>query len=190
MPIGGGTPTQVTPVGPSYLHGWSPDGRLLAFTWQRGGDYDVYVVPAAGGPETRLTTSPGLDDGPEFTPDCRWIYFNSARTGRMQIWRMRPDGSGQEQLTFDDLNNWFPHVSPDGRSMVFITYGPEVRADDHPWYKRVYLRMLPLDGGTPRVIAYLYGGQGTINVNSWSPDRRRVAFVSNTGAFDAGARVR
>ena len=99
----------------------------------------------------------------------------------MQVWRMRPDGSGQEQLTFDDFNNWFPHVSPDGTRVVFITYGPEVAPDDHPWYKRVYLRTMPLDGGAPRVVAYVYGGQGSMNVNSWAPDSRRLAFVSNSG---------
>ncbi len=181
VPAGGGTARQVTPTGPSYLHGWSPDGKLLVFTGERGGDFDIYAVPAAGGPEKRLTTAPGLDDGSEFTPDGKWIYFNSTRSGRMQVWRMRPDGSGQEQLTFDDFNNWFPHVSPDGKQVVFITYGPEVAPDDHPWYKRVYLRTMPLDGGSPRVVAYVYGGQGSMNVNSWAPDSRRLAFVSNSG---------
>ena len=100
----------------------------------------------------------------------------------MQVWRMRPDGREQEQLTNDDFNNWFPHVSPDGKSIVFITYGPEIRPDDHPWYKRVYLRMMPIDGGKPTVVAYVYGGQGSLNVNSWAPDSRRIAFVSNSGS--------
>ena len=181
VPVVGGTPKQITPAGPSYLHGWSPDGRFLAFTGQRNGDFDIYLVPSGGGPEQRLTTAAGLDDGPEFTPDGRWIYFNSARTGRMQVWRMRPDGSHQEQLTFDDFNNWFPHVSPDGRTIVFITYGPEVRADDHPWYKRVYIRKMPRDGRPPSVVAYVYGGQGSMNVNSWAPDSKAIAFVSNSG---------
>jgi TolB protein len=183
VPVGGGTATQITPVGPSYLHGWSPDGASLVFTGQRDGDFDIFLVPAGGGFERRLTSSPGLDDGPEFTPDGQWIYFNSARTGRMQVWRMKPDGSGQAQVTFDDYNNWFPHVSPDGRSIVFITYGPEIPAADHPWYKRVYLRRMRLDGGAPTVIAYVYGGQGTMNVNSWAPDNKRIAFVSNSGGF-------
>ncbi|RPJ84058.1 MAG: biopolymer transporter TolR [Acidobacteria bacterium] len=183
VPVGGGTPKQITPVGPSYLHGWSPDGRFLAFTGQRDGDFDIYLVPSGGGPEKRLTTTPGLDDGPEFSPDGKWVYFNSTRTGRMQLWRMRPDGSGQEQLTFDDFNNWFPHVSPDGKSIVFITYGPEVRPDDHPWYKRVYLRKMPSEGGKPTVVAYVYGGQGSMNVNSWAPDSNNMAFVSNSGEF-------
>ena len=183
VPVGGGTPVQITPTGPSYLHGWSPDGKYLAFTGQRNGEFDVYLVPSGGGPEQRLTSAPGLDDGPEFTPDGRWIYFNSARTGRMQVWRMRPDGSQQEQLTFDNFNNWFPHVSPDGRSIVFITYGPEIAPDDHPWYKRVYVRRMPVEGGTPAVAAYVYGGQGSLNVNSWSPDSKAIAFVSNSGSF-------
>jgi TolB protein len=183
VPVGGGTPAQITPVGPSYLHGWSPDGKFLAFTGQRSGDFDIYLIPSGGGSETRLTTTPGLDDGPEFTPDGEWIYFNSSRTGRMQVWRMKPDGTRQEQMTFDDFNNWFPHVSPDGRSVVFITYGPEIPADDHPWYKWVYIRKMPRDGGKPTVVAYVYGGQGSMNVNSWAPDSKAIAFVSNAGTF-------
>ncbi len=187
LPATGGAPKLLTPEGPSYFHSWSPDGKYLIFTGARGGCgplMSLYRVPAAGGPEERLTNTPGaLDDGSEYTPDGRWIYFNSTRTGRMQIWRIRPDGSGQEQLTFDDTNNWFPHVTPDGRSIVFITYGPEIAAADHPFYKHVYFRTLPLDGGTPRVVAYLYGGQGSMNVNSWAPDSRRFAFVSNSDAL-------
>jgi Tol biopolymer transport system component len=98
----------------------------------------------------------------------------------MQIWRMRPDGSQPEQVTSDEYNNWFPHLSPDGRWIAFITFPKDVPPADHPYYKRVYLRLMPVAGGAPRVIAYLYGGQGTINVPSWAPDSRRLAFVSNS----------
>ena len=125
VPIAGGAPRQLTPDGPSYWHGWSPDGKTLAFTGQRNGNFDIYTVPVAGGAETRLTTAPGLDDGPEYSPDGAWIYFNSERTGHMQIWRMKPDGSGQEQVISDDTNDWFPHISPDGQWMVFLAYAPE-----------------------------------------------------------------
>jgi TolB protein len=181
LPSSGGIPKRITATGPSYLHGWSPDGRWLVFTGQRDGVFDVYRIAVGGGDELRLTTAPGLDDGPEYTPDGKWIYFNSSRTGRMQLWRMRPDGSGQEQITDDGFNNWFPHISPDGKWIVFITFPPDVRADDHPFYKHVLLRLMPIDGGPARVIAYVYGGQGTINVPSWSPDGKRLAFVSNSG---------
>jgi hypothetical protein len=176
----GGTPKRVTAKGPSYLHGWSPDGRWLVYTGQRNGDFDVYKIRVGGGEETRLTSAPGLDDGPEYTPDGAYIYFNSARSGRMQIWRMRPDGSAQEQITKDGFNNWFPHISPDGKSIVYISFPPDVPADDHPFYKHVLLRLMPIGGGPSRVIAYVYGGQGTINVPSWSPDGKRLAFVSNS----------
>jgi Tol biopolymer transport system component len=180
LPLEGGEPRRVTDRGPSYLHGWSPDGEWLVYTGGREGSWDIYKIRSAGGEEIRLTDAPGLDDGSEYTPDGEWIYFNSDRTGTMQIWRMRPDGGAQEQVTFDELNDWFPHPSPDGRWLAFLSYGPHVAAGDHPFYEQVYLRLMPLAGGEPRVIAYVYGGQGTINVPSWSPDSRRLAFVSNT----------
>ena len=182
VPVSGGTPRQITPKGPSYLHGWSPDGQFLLFTGERNKEFDIYRIPAAGGPELRLTTAQGLDDGSEYTPDGRYIYFNSNRTGAMQIWRMRADGSQQEAVTTGEFHDWFPHVSPDGKWIVFLSFlKEEVGSDQHPFYQQVYLRMMPVTGGKPKVIAYVYGGQGTINTPSWSPDSKRVAFVSNTG---------
>lgn len=176
LPATGGTPQRVTALGPSYWHGWSPDGKTLAYCAQRNGAYDIYTIPVTGGEETRLTIAPGLDDGPEYSPDGRFIYFNSERTGSMQIWRMRPDGTGQEAVTADDSNNWFPHPSPDGRWIVFLSYDHEVAG--HPPNKDVTLRIMPVSGGKPEVLAKLFGGQGTINVPSWSPDSKKVGFVS------------
>jgi len=180
LPVEGGKPRRITARGPSYLHGWSPDGKFLIYTAERNGEFDIYKMSFSGGDETRLTTTQGLDDGSEYSPDGKYIYFNSTRTGTMQIWRMKPDGSEQEQITNDDYNNWFPHVSPNGQWICFLSFSRDVAPNDHPFYKRVYLRLMPIAGGQPRVVAYVYGGQGTINVPSWSPDSKRLAFVSNT----------
>jgi Tol biopolymer transport system component len=187
LPLAGGTPRRVTQRAPSYLHGWSPDGKTLAFVGQRNGNFDVYSISTAAGEETRLTTAEGLDDGPEYSPDGKYIYFNSERTGHMQIWRMHPDGSEQEQVTFDEFNNWFPHLSPDARQMVFLSY--EKNVTGHPENKDVMLRIMSLsyENATSdkrmldkkiTILAKLFGGQGTINVPSWSPDGSQLAFVS------------
>jgi TolB protein len=176
VPIHGGTPRRVTQKSPSYWHGWSPDGKTLAFVGERGGEFDIYSIPFAGGEETRLTTAKGLDDGPEYSLDGNFIYFNSERTGNMQIWRMKPDGSEQEQITNDDFNNWFPHISPDGEWMVFLTYDKSVTG--HPENKDVMLRLMSLRDRKITILAKLFGGQGTINVPSWSPDSKQLAFVS------------
>ncbi len=176
LPITGGTPTLVTATGPSYWHGWSPDGKTLTYCGERGGEFDIYTIPVNGGNETRLTSAKGLDDGPEYAPNGMSIYFNSNRTATMQIWRMKTDGGDQEQVTTDDLNNWFPHISPDGQSMVFLSYEKEVSG--HPENKDVTLRRMNLTTKKIDVLARLFGGQGTINVPCFSPDGRKIAFVT------------
>jgi TolB protein len=179
LPITGGEPTLVTPKGPSYLHGISPDGKHLAYCADRNGNFDVYVIPANGGEEVRLTDAQGLDDGPEYSSDGKYIWFNSVRTGLMQVWRMKADGSEQTQMTFDEANTWFPHVSPDGKFVVMIAYSKgDVNPDAHPPNRNVELRMMPAKGAKPETIVKLFGGQGTLNVNSWSPDSKKFAFVS------------
>lgn len=179
LPMQGGDPVLVTENGPSYLHGWSPDGTTLAYCAERNGQYDIYTSAVGGGAETQLTNLPGLDDGPEYSPDGRHIWFNSVRTGLMQIWRMEADGANPTHIVREEDNCWFPHVSPDGAWVAYIAYGKDdVAPGDHPANKHVELRLVPAAGGASRTIARLFGGQGTINVNSWAPDSRTLAFVS------------
>jgi Tol biopolymer transport system component len=190
FPLAGGQPQKITENAPSYAHGWSPDGKTIAFCGERNGEFDVYIVPAAGGPtadkEKRLTTAKGLDDGPNYSPDGKYIYFNSERTGHMQIWRMLADGSQQEQVTHEATNDWFAHISPDGKWMVYLAYGPEVTG--HPPGKDVTLQVMSLADGKTSTLAKLFGGQGTINVPSWSPDSADLAFVSYAFVPDVGWR--
>jgi dipeptidyl aminopeptidase/acylaminoacyl peptidase len=182
IPYEGGKPKLVTEQGPSYWHGWSADSKKLAFVGGReiSEHYDIYEIKRNGGKETRLTSSNCLDDGPDYSLDGKYIYFNSCQSGTMQIWRMKTDGTEQEQLTSDDYQNWFPHPSPDGKWIAFISYVDPVDPGDHPPNKNVMLRLMPADGGDIKAIAHLYGGQGTINVPSWSPDSKEIAFVSYT----------
>jgi len=179
MPLSGGIPTLITPIAPSYLHGWSPDGSTLAYCAERNGQYDIYTIPVIGGRERQLTDIAGLDDGPEYSPCGKYIWFNSTRSGLMQVWRMEADGANPTQMTHDESNSWFPHVSPDGKQVVYITYKKgDVEPGAHPPNKNVEIRLMSCDGGEFKVLVKLFGGQGTINVNSWAPDSKRFAFVS------------
>jgi TolB protein len=185
LPLTGGEPFLITEKTPSYWHGWAPNNEEVVYVARRDGktEYNIYKNSIKGGKEVALTN---IDkgqhvDGCEYSPDGKYIYFNGNLNGTMQIWRIKPDGSGKEQLTFDKYQDWFPHISPDGKWIVLISFPPEIDPNSHPSYKRVMLRIMPTSGGEPKVLAYLYGGQGTINVPSWSPDSKQVAFVSNSG---------
>jgi WD40 repeat protein len=185
LPLTGGQPKLITENTPSYWHGWAPNNKEVVYVAMRNGKkvYNIYRNSIEGNKEEALTDIKDGEhvDGCEYSPDGQYIYYNGNHTGTMQIWRIKPDGSGREQLTFDKYNNWFPHISPDGKWMVIISFPPEIEPNSHPSYKRVMLRILPVSGGEPNTIAYLYGGQGTINVPSWSPDSKKIAFVSNSG---------
>ncbi len=186
LPSEGGDPRQITNAKPSYFHAWSPDGRTLAYCAQRNNNFDIYSIPFEGGTEQRLTTSSGYDDGPDYSPDGKWIYFNSDRSGSWDIWRMPADGAGPndekaQRVTSDDLEDWFPHPSPDGKWLVFVSFPKGTKG--HPPNQNVVIRAIPmprekLGSSKPRQIVSLFGGQGTMNVNSWSPDSKRFAYVS------------
>lgn len=182
LPMEGGAPRLVTPNSPSFLHGWSPDGKELAYCAFReeNGEraVDVYAIPSQGGEETRLTDGVGYNDGPEYSPDGKHIWFNSTRSGLMQVWRMDRDGSNLIQLTDNRANNWFPHVSPDGKRVVYLTFHEgDLEPHEHLPNMRVQLNLMNYDGTEKRKLLDFFGGQGSINVNSWSPDNRHVALV-------------
>ncbi|WP_198679999.1 TolB family protein [Aureibaculum luteum] len=185
-PKGDSIPRKITSdgVGASYLHGISPDNKKLIFTGHRNNKYDIYSIDIESRKETQLTDTKDLDDGSEYSPDGKYIFFNSNRTGNMQLWRMQADGSNPTQLTFNtNFKDWFPHVSPDGKWIAFISFPPTIAFGNHPFYKHCTLRLMPIEGGTPKIIAYIYGGQGTINVPSWSKDSKHIAFVTNSDTF-------
>jgi TolB protein len=179
VPAAGGQPKKITTSQDlSFWHGWSPDGKTIAYC---GGDFknlDVYTIPVEGGTPKRLTETPGLDDGPDYSPDGKYIYFHSYRSGRMQIWRMHIDGSQQEQMTFDENANWFPHPSPNNKWIAYIAYTTDQK-QNHPFGKDVKLRLInPKTKTVKDITPVFYGGAGTINTPSWSPDSKKIAFVS------------
>jgi Tol biopolymer transport system component len=190
VPFAGGKPTRISNTHEGgfiyFLHGVSPDGATLAYVGaQRGGDnrfvsLNIYTIPSRGGPDSRLTNWRYPDDGPEYTPDGAWIYFNSEygsdTPGHAQVCRMRPDGSEVERLTDDERVNWFPHPSPDGRQILYLSFPPGT--EGHPANKEVVLRLMRPDGTERRDLVRLIGGQGTANVNGWAPDSQHFAYVA------------
>jgi Tol biopolymer transport system component len=184
----GANPKLMTQDTPSYFHGWSPDGKTLAFVAQRHGDgqYDIYGIPAGGGAETRLTMNPHQDDGPDYSPDGQWIYINSDRSGKQAVWRFPAAGAGPDDaravmVVNDGLEDWFPHISPDGSKLVYIGY-PAGTPTHNPRDVKIALKLVAISHGTvaktPKTLVEATGGQGTMNVNSWAPDSQRFAYVS------------
>jgi Tol biopolymer transport system component len=173
VPTSGGTPRRLTPNGPAYFHGWAVDGKTISFTRLRGDNFDAYTIPVGGGTETLLASN---SDIAEFSSDGLWIYFQSDRTGHMQLWRMHLDGSAQEQLVVSETTDWFPHISPDSKMIAFLAYKPGTQG--HPANEDVEIRVLSLSDMKVRTLAKLLGGRGTMNVPSWSPDSKMLAFTS------------
>jgi TolB protein len=175
VPAGGGAPRLLTEHANSYWHSWSPDGKTIFFT-RPGNGFNIYSIAVEGGEEKLLTSGSGINDDPDCSPDGKFVYFHSDRSGSLQIWRMHPDGSNPEQVTFDDLRNRTPHISPDGKSMVMLSYGKDVTGGFIN--KNVILRVMSLADNKTWSIDEIVGGGGTMNVPSWSPDSKNVAFVS------------
>lgn len=175
IPVGGGKATRITPDVPSYWHGWSPDGGTLAYTARRNGQYDIFTCPAAGGDETRLSHGFDHADGPDYSADGQWIWFNGERDGAVDLWRVPADGGDARRMTEDDRVNWFPHPSPCGAHVLYLSY-PAGTAF-HPRDLDVQLCLMPSDGGASQVLLNIFGGQGSINVPCWAPGGGRFAFM-------------
>lgn len=177
MPVAGGEPVAVTSQAPSWWHGWSPDGARIVYAAARGGKrrVDIWSCPAAGGEETQLTFGEGHSDGPDYSADGEWVWYNCDRSGHAQIWQMRPDGTEHRQVFADGLVNWFPHPSPDGRNVLYLAY--PAGTEGHPRDRAVALCLMDPAGGNRRVVAEFNGGQGSINVPCWAPDGSAFAYM-------------
>jgi Tol biopolymer transport system component len=186
--IEGGTPRKISNDHKEphhyYLHGVSPDDKTLSYVAVEGPQgkkrVNIFTIPTAGGPDTRLSDVSYPNDGPEYSPDGKWMYFSSERDatepGHAQCYRMRPDGTGIERLSHSERVDWFPHISPDNTHCVYISYPKGTLG--HPENKNVRLMLMPADGSWHKEIIAFFGGQGTINVNSWAPDSKRFAYVA------------
>ncbi|WP_455169158.1 transporter [Aegicerativicinus sediminis] len=178
LPIDGGEPTLITNNKTSFWHGWSPDGTKMVYTAKRDSEeFDIYKIEVESKKETQLTHKNGHDDGPEFSNDGKYIYYNSMETGSMEIWKMESDGTNKKQLTNDNHSNWFPHPSPIRDVLVYLAF-IEDQGENHPPMKEVALKLFDLHSGTITTLFTFTGGQGTINVPSWSPTGDKFAFVS------------
>ncbi len=175
LPIAGGVPKRVTARVPSYWHGWSPDGHTLAYVGKRDGRFVLLTCPVTGGDETCLNDSFDHVDGPDYSPDGEWIWFNAEREGEVDLWRIHPDGTGLQRMTDDIAVNWFPHPSPDGQHIVYLAY--PYGTQGHPANLDVRLCLMSADGGPSRPLCDVFGGQGTLNVPSWALDSSAFAYV-------------
>jgi TolB protein len=186
-PIEGGTAKRVTHDSSRYhfLHGVSPDGKTLAFVELPRADVSapgrLALISSAGGETHYPEAGSSHLDGPEYSPDGSWLYFNSEefarRPGHAQLARLPAEGGRMERLLESETVDWFPHLSPDGQLASYISFPPGTLG--HPPDLEVEVRLVRAVDWRDILWRFpLFGGQGTINVNSWSPDSRRFAFVA------------
>lgn len=159
---------------PAWWHG--AHGRRVAYAAARG-DRTLRIAETDldSGAERVLTRGAGYQDGVDYSACGRFIWFNSTATGHSQIWRMTADGSDAGPVFRDDRVNWFPHPSPCGRHVVYLSYPPGT--EGHPRDLDVSLWIMRPDGSDRRRLVDLFGGQGSLNVPCWAPDGHAFAFM-------------
>jgi Tol biopolymer transport system component len=186
--LNGGQPERLTDGSPRYFHGWAPDGHELAYAMLTGANVDIGVTDPRTGIERRLTAHSAIDDMPSYSPDGRWIFFSSNRWGGSDIWRIprdtpAPADQQAERVTGDQFQDWFPHVSPDGQSLIFLSYHKSIQG--HPIDQDVMIRRIAVPGVDPseptakiEPLVRIVGGQGSIGSRPWSPDGKQFVYVS------------
>ena len=155
---------------------WSPDGKWIACGVMQGGNYDIWIEPAAGGERIRLTADPAWDRVPRWSPDGRKLLFASNRNGAWNLWTIEPFRLQKKpvRITSDEDDLVPPHAlpagwSPDGREIVFASQ----RRNRELW-------IIPAGGGEKRrLLPDGYYGSDP----DWSPDGKWIAYNSDRGGW-------
>jgi Tol biopolymer transport system component len=146
------------------------DDMPAALVYERvvGGNQDVYMIPAAGGQERRLTDHPAQDGLPRFTHDGKAVLFTSERSGNWQIWEVGPRGGEARRVRANAHTEWQVDESADGRRLAFLSNLDGAEG---------LFVMDRASGGTRRLVRH--GNNSILGNPDWSPDGRRIVFSSN-----------
>jgi Tol biopolymer transport system component len=160
-------------IGSPDVFQWTIDASMIAFTSERDGNREIYVMYPDGKHQTRLTNQPAVDAAPSWSPDAKRIAFHSERDGNAEIYVMNADGSNQRRLTTNPSFDLNPTWSPDGKQIAF-----ESARDGN---SEIYV--MNADGSDTRRLTT----DPAVDFDpAWSPDGTRIAFASgrHDGNYD------